>query len=69
MKYQWTKEQKSVLERIPLSFDPFGEMSEDNLFEFEEKVADFFQKYGGAGGDINETGLICEQILDIVTDY
>jgi len=69
MMYQWTEEQKSVLDCIPLSFDPFDEVMEDDLFEFEDKVATFLQEHGGGGGELNETGLICESILDIITDY
>lgn len=69
MIYKWTEEQKQVLSRISLSFDPFGEVAENDLFEFENKVADYLQEHGLENDNVNAIGRICESILDIVTDY
>lgn len=38
------------------------------MLEIDKKVSDYFARYGIGKDDVNEIGLICESIMDILGD-
>jgi hypothetical protein len=65
--FQWTKEQAKVLDRMGLPFD-YAAVAEDKLDQFESLVGDYLIEHGrGDNDELNDTGLVCETILDRIT--
>jgi len=56
-----------LLNKIGFSFDVAEELSDDEILEIDEKVSDYFAYHGIATNDrVNEIGLLCESIMDIL---
>ncbi|MDD3212784.1 MAG: hypothetical protein PHY64_03885 [Eubacteriales bacterium] len=62
-RFVWNQKQKAVLARMKLPFD-YDVVAEEHLADFEDLVGTYLQEHGNGGGELNETGLICETILD-----
>lgn len=67
MKLNFNKEQIELLNKIGFDFDVTSELSDDEIFEIDDKVSDYFA-YNGLNDDdeVNDVGLICESIMDIL---
>lgn len=67
MKLNFNKEQIELLNKIGFDFDVTSELSDDEIFEIDDKVSDYFA-YNGLSDDdeVNDVGLICESIMDIL---
>ncbi len=62
--FSWTEKQKNLLQKMDLPFD-FTNVDETNLADFEEAVGEYLQLHGiGDDDEVNDSGLICETILD-----
>ncbi len=62
--FSWNEKQKSLLQKMDLPFD-FTNVDETNLADFEEAVGEYLQLHGiGDDDEVNDSGLICETILD-----
>ncbi len=69
MKLNFNEEQIRVLSEIGFNFDFLGDLSDDEILEIDEKVSDYFAYHGLSDDDtVNEVGLICESIMDILGD-
>ena len=68
MKIDFTEKQLGVLRSSGLTFDLDEDLSEEQLLEMDEKVSDYFAYHGIEGDDVNEVGVVCESILDIIAD-
>ena len=60
--------QLDVLQSVGLSFDISGDISTHQLLEIDEKVSPYFAHHGIKGDDVNEVGIVCESILDIIAE-
>ena len=65
MIFEFTKEQRELLIKMDIPFDPFGELTDDELFELEDIVSDYLQMHGLAGPPnyINDIGELCGDIM------
>ncbi len=68
MKMTFTEKQWDVLRSAGLSFDPGEDISDDQLFEMDEKVSDYLVNHGVSGDEVNATGVVCESILDAIAE-
>ena len=67
MKLNFNKEQIELLNRIGFDFDVTSELSDDEILEIDDKVSDYFAYNGISDKDeVNDVGLICESIMDIL---
>ncbi|MDU3526424.1 hypothetical protein [Clostridium sp.] len=67
MKLNFNKEQIELLNKIGFDFDVTSELSDDEIFEIDDKVSDYFAYNGLSDEDqVNDIGLICESIMDIL---
>lgn len=67
MKLDFNKEQFEVLNKIGFDFDVTSELSDDEILEIDDKVSDYFAYHGIGDNDaVNDVGLICESIMDIL---
>lgn len=67
MKLNFNKEQIELLNKIGFDFDVTSELSDDEIFEIDDKVSDYFAYNGLSDKDeVNDVGLICESIMDIL---
>ena len=68
----FNNEQMIFLKKIRAPFDTskkLSELSDDEYFRLEEFIADYFQIHGiEANDDINDVGVMCESIIDVLSD-
>lgn len=65
----FNREQSALLRKIEPNIDFTSELSGDFLLELEDKVSDYFALHGLADkNQVNDTGRICEEIMDILAD-
>lgn len=69
MKIRFDEKQIELLKQIGFNFDVTGTLSEDDIFDIDDKVADHLI-YNGIGEDDtpNSIGLVCESILELLSD-
>lgn len=66
---KFNSEQMNLLRKISPDTDFSSELSDDMLLELADKVSDYFALHGLAGkNQVNDTGRICEEIMDILAD-
>lgn len=66
---KFNSEQMSLLRKISPYTDFSSEVDDDVLLELEDKVSDYFALHGLANQNrVNDTGRICEEIMDILAD-
>jgi hypothetical protein len=69
MKLNFNEEQVELIKKLDLDFDASGELSDDEIFEIDEKISDYFASHGlGDNDKVNKIGLVCESIMDILGD-
>lgn len=69
MKLKFNNKQLEILNQIGFDFDVQKNLSEDEYFIIDEKVADYLMFNGfNKNDEPNEIGLICESILDILSE-
>lgn len=68
MKMNFAEEQIELLNKIGFDFDVSGELSDDEIMENDEKVSDYFAYHGINNDEVNDPGLLCEGIIDIIGD-
>jgi hypothetical protein len=69
MKLNFDEDQINLLNKIGFDFDITGDLSDDEILEIDEKVSDYFAYHGIKDTDeVNEVGLACESIIDILSD-
>jgi len=69
MKLNFNKVQIELMNTIGFDFDVSGVLSDDQILEIDKKVSDYFAHHGLDTNDkVNEIGLICESIMDILGD-
>ena len=66
---KFNSEQSALLRKIDPNIDLTNELSDDFLLELEDKVSDYFALHCLANkNQVNDTGRICEEIMDILAD-
>ncbi|MDF2821256.1 MAG: hypothetical protein K0R15_1697 [Clostridiales bacterium] len=69
MKLNFNEEQIALLKEIGLNLNFTSSLSEDDIFEIDDRVADHLINYGIGEDDMpNHIGLICESILEVLSD-
>lgn len=69
MKISFNEEQIELLNKIGIDFNLKGSLSEDDIFDIDDKVADHLIYFGiGDNDEVNEVGLICESILELLSE-
>lgn len=69
MRLNFNKKQIDLLRKIPFDFDVSGDLTDDQILEIDEQVADYFARHGIANGDdVNDIGIVCESIIDLISD-
>lgn len=64
---KFNREQIELLNKVGFEFDVTGELSDDEILEIDHKVSDYFIYEGlGDNDKVNDIGLICESIMDIL---
>ena len=67
MKLNFNIEQINLLTKIGFDFDVEEDLSDDEIVMIDEKVSDYFAYHGlGDNDSINETGELCESIMNIL---
>ena len=68
----FSNEQVILLKKIKAPIDTskkLSELSDDEYFRLEEFIADYFQIYGiEANDDVNDVGVMCESIIDVLSE-
>jgi len=69
MKINLNEEQVSILTNMDFDFDVTGDLSDDEILEIDDKVSDYFALKGIKENDeVNGIGLICESIIDTISE-
>lgn len=69
MKLDFNEKQIELLNKIRFSFDILGDLNDAEILEIDEKVSDYFADKGiNADDTLNDVGLICESIMDVLGD-
>ena len=70
MKYQYPEKYIDLLKSLELDFDLFGCLTDDEIVLLIEAIEDCLQLHGinSAGDGVNETGALCEGLLDWLVD-
>ena len=67
MKIPFSKEQIIFLQTLNFAFDIKGDITNDQYFEIDERVSDLLLAKGfNANYDVNELGMLCEDIMDVL---
>ena len=68
MKLKFNDKQLELLNQIGFSFDVQKDLSDDEYFEIDQKVSDYMMMNGFEKDEPNQIGLLCESILDILSE-
>lgn len=68
MKIDFNSEQVKLLEKLNLSFSIHNDLSDDDIEELDDKVSDYFSSNCISSDDVTEEGLICESIIDLISE-
>ena len=68
MKLKFNDKQLELLNQIGFSFDVQKDLSNDEYFEIDQKVSDYMMMNGFEKDEPNQIGLLCESILDILSE-
>lgn len=69
MKINWTDEQASLLRAVAPQVDPVSDLDEDTIIFLTEEIGHHLVVYGfDAQYRPNRTGLLCESIIDKLTE-
>ena len=68
MRLEFNNKQLRLLEDMKFDFDVSGNLSEEELEELDESVSDYLSTHGLDGDDVNEIGIVCESILDMIAE-
>ena len=69
MKLDFNEKQVALLQKIGFEFDVLGDLTDEQILEINEKVEDYFARYGITPKDeVNAVGLVCESIIDLISD-
>lgn len=70
MRLKLNEKQVKMLNKIGFDFDVQKDLTDDEFFKIDDRVADYLMMYGFENQEEpNEIGLICESILDILSEY
>lgn len=68
MRLDFNNEQLKLLENMEFDFDVSGNLSEEELEVLDESVSDYLVTHGLDGDDVNQVGIVCESILDMIAE-
>lgn len=69
MKLKFSNEQVDLLKQMNIAFDFQAEINDDQIFELDEKVSDYFALNGlDRSSEVNKIGVICESIIDMLSE-
>ena len=68
MKLKWNREQLGMLNKIGFNFDPSKDLSDAEYFVLDERVSEYLMMSGFDEDAPNKEGLICESIMDILSE-
>lgn len=69
MKINFTLEQLKLLKQIGFDFDVTKDLTGEQILEIDEVVTDYLQRKGiNSKDELNDIGLICESIIDLLSD-
>ncbi|MGE5627819.1 MAG: hypothetical protein ACM3X7_06845 [Solirubrobacterales bacterium] len=67
MKLDFNEKQIELLNKIGFDFNVSGPLTDEQILEIDDKVSNYFAAKGLGNNDVvNETGQICESIMDIL---
>lgn len=67
--FQFDKDQINLLKTFNFPFDVMGPLTEDNIIEVSEHIANYLRKKGiGENYKFNSIGKVCDSILDILLE-
>lgn len=68
MKINFTANQLDILKKIDFDFDVNDDLTDEQIVEIDEKVSDYFARNGLDADTINDVGIVCESIIDLLSD-
>lgn len=68
MRINFNKNQLELLSEIPFDFDVTDDLTDEQIIEIDDKVADYFALNGLEYDKINDVGAICESIIDLLSE-
>lgn len=68
MKVDFNSEQVKLLRKLELSFDIHNDLSDDDIEELDDKVSDYFSSNCIKSDEVTEEGLVCESIIDLISE-
>lgn len=68
MRFPWSEAQKKCLDKMKITFDYNGDLSDDEILELDDIVTDYLMRNCISDGEVTPTGKICESIIDTMVD-
>ncbi len=68
MKVSFDQEQLNLLRDLGFNASPDNEFSEQDLLGIDERVTEYLQMKGIQNDRLNDTGRLCESILDLISE-
>ena len=69
MKINFSSEQVELLRKMDIPFDPLSDLTNEEILMLDEIVCEYFSFNGIKENDeVDQIGLICENILDLIAE-
>ena len=69
MKINFNQEQTELLREMDIPFDFSSDLTDDEILKIDELVSDYFSYNGiNADDEVNQLGILCESIIDLISE-
>ena len=68
MKINFTENQLELLKKIDFDFNLTDDLTDEQILEIDDKITDCFALKGLVSDTVNDVGVICESIIDLLSE-
>ncbi len=68
MKINFTENQLELLKKIDFDFNLTDDLTDEQILEIDDKITDYFALKGLESDTVNDIGVICESIIDLLSE-
>ena len=68
MKINFTENQLELLKKIDFDFNLTDDLTDEQILEIDDKITDCFALKGLESDTVNDVGVICESIIDLLSE-
>ena len=68
MKINFTENQLELLKKIDFDFNLTDDLTDEQILEIDDNVTDYFALKGLEFDTVNDIGIICESIIDLLSE-